>query len=62
MADMTVRESGWYADTNLPGFQRWWDGCGWTQYVRRIGKPAPAIGGVYATPPRKAPQAPPRPG
>lgn len=25
---------GWYADPQAPGFQRWWDGSGWTAHVQ----------------------------
>ncbi|MFE4215781.1 DUF2510 domain-containing protein [Streptomyces sp. NPDC056844] len=25
---------GWYADVNMPGTERWWDGTAWTGYTR----------------------------
>ena len=32
---------GWYADTNQPGTERYWDGSGWTDKTRPLGPPPP---------------------
>lgn len=31
-----AQQAGWYDDPNVPGQQRWWDGCGWTIQVRPV--------------------------
>jgi len=32
--------AGWYADIQVPGGERWWDGTQWTDYRRQAGAPA----------------------
>lgn len=35
--------AGWYADTNQPGTERWWDGQAWTEHIRPAGAPPPPV-------------------
>ncbi|MDH3302737.1 MAG: DUF2510 domain-containing protein [Acidimicrobiia bacterium] len=35
--------AGWYADTNQPGTERWWDGQAWTEHTRPAGAPPPPL-------------------
>ncbi|GEM_PF-2608995 len=30
----TVRPAGWYADSQVPGRERWFDGEAWTSLIR----------------------------
>jgi hypothetical protein len=38
--------AGWYPDPAGQSGQRWWDGLGWTEYVRATPPPAPVIPSV----------------
>jgi Domain of unknown function (DUF4429)/Protein of unknown function (DUF2510)/Short C-terminal domain len=33
--------AGWYADTAVPGQQRYWDGTAWTEHIAPLSVPAP---------------------
>lgn len=35
--------AGWYADTNQPGTERWWDGQAWTEHIRPAATPPPPV-------------------
>lgn len=34
MSNATLPPAGWYADSTVPGQERWWDGQGWTEHSR----------------------------
>lgn len=38
----TTTPAGWYADPNVPGQQRYWDGTTWTEHVHQP-SPAPTL-------------------
>lgn len=35
MSNATLPPAGWYADSTVPGQERWWDGQGWTAHSRQ---------------------------
>lgn len=43
--------AGWYADSERPGGERWWDGNAWTEHRRLMTAAAPAAT-PFAGPPR----------
>jgi hypothetical protein len=47
--------AGWYADTNAPGTERYYDGVTWTAQVRTATTAPPEIGVTTAEPVAKAP-------
>jgi hypothetical protein len=38
---MNTQQAGWYADPQVPGQQRYWDGSAWTQNVQPAGGSPP---------------------
>lgn len=53
---MTSYPAGWYPDEARPGWQRYWDGTEWTQYVHQPGHP-PGVGRRRAKTPAFRPAA-----
>jgi uncharacterized RDD family membrane protein YckC len=57
---VTNRPPGWYADSSVPGHQRWWDGGTWSHVTRPTPGAAPPATG--ASPIASAPAPHPSPG
>jgi len=49
---VTNRPPGWYADSSVPGHQRWWDGGTWSHVTR----PTPGAAPPTGTPPLNSSQ------
>ena len=46
MSTPNATPPGWYADPNIPGHQRWWDGQQWTEHVGAPAAPLVAPAGT----------------